>query len=33
MGYLNKLGILKDGKIVAKSKTQLGEITIYYEKE
>ncbi len=33
MGYLNKLGILKDGKIVAKSVTQLGEITIYYEKE
>jgi len=31
--YLNKLGILSEGKIISESKTPLGVITIYYEKE
>jgi len=31
--HLNKLGIVSDGKIVSESKTPLGVITIYYEKE
>jgi len=31
--FLNKLGTLSDGKIVSESKTPLGVITIYYEKE
>lgn len=31
--YINKLGTFKDGKIVSESKTPLGIITIYYEKE
>ncbi len=31
--YLNKLGTVSDGKIVSESKTPLGVITIYYEKE
>ncbi len=31
--YLNKLGTFTDGKIVSESKTPLGVITIYYEKE
>ncbi len=31
--FLNKLGTLSAGKIVSESKTPLGVITIYYEKE
>ncbi len=31
--FLNKLGTLSSGKIVSESKTPLGVITIYYEKE
>ena len=31
--YLNKLGTLSVDKIVSESKTPLGIITIYYEKE
>ena len=31
--YLNSLGTLTESKIVSKSKTPLGVITIYYEKE
>jgi len=31
--YLNSLGTLTSGKIVSESKTPLGVITIYYEKE
>ena len=31
--YLNELGTLSSGKIVSESKTPLGVITIYYEKE
>jgi len=31
--YLNKLGKFEDGKIISESKTPLGVITIYYEKE
>ncbi len=31
--YVNKLGTLKDGKIVSESKTPLGIITIYFEQE
>lgn len=31
--YLNKLGTFSSGKIVSESKTPLGIITIYYEKE
>lgn len=31
--YLNSLGTVTDNKIVSESKTPLGIITIYYEKE
>ena len=31
--YSNKLGIFSEGKIISESKTPLGVITIYYEKE
>ncbi|MFK5855166.1 MAG: hypothetical protein QM503_03470 [Bacteroidota bacterium] len=31
--YLNKLGVFSEGKIISESKTPLGIITIYYEKE
>ncbi len=31
--FLNKLGTFSSGKIVSESKTPLGVITIYYEKE
>lgn len=31
--YLNKLGTFSSDKIVSESKTPLGVITIYYEKE
>ncbi len=32
-GIPSILGIFEDGKIVSESKTPLGKITIYYEKE